>query len=84
MENELSFLLKEKNWLIHESITNDKDNFKTDSYFNKLFERTKALTLKAQTLQISIELDLIRYAESKGTDMTSVKNKMNENYGLNI
>lgn len=82
LEIELSKLLTERNWLIHKSITDNKKEFKSDSYFNKLFERTKAITLKAKTLQISIELDLIKYSEKKGIDMSKVKNDMNKNFGF--
>ncbi|MEC7262447.1 MAG: hypothetical protein VXW38_01830 [Bacteroidota bacterium] len=80
LEIELSNLLTERNWLIHKSITENKDDLKSDSYFNKLFNRIKALTLKAHKLQISIELDLIEYSEKKGIDMTNVKNAMNKYY----
>ena len=73
-------LLTDRNWLIHESLTDNKDDFKSDEYFNKLFERVKAITLKAHKLQISIELDLIEYAEKKGIDMSKVKNDMNKYY----
>ncbi|PWH82007.1 hypothetical protein DIS18_12125 [Algibacter marinivivus] len=82
LETELSSLLKERNWLVHESITIDKNNYKTDSFFNELFKRTKSITLKAQKLKVSIELDLIEYSEKKGIDMSKVKNEMNKNYGL--
>lgn len=80
LEVELFKLLTDRNWLIHESITDNKDDFKSDEYFNKLFERIKAITLKAHKLQISIELDLIEYAEKKGIDMSKVKNDMNKYY----
>lgn len=82
LEMELSNLLTERNWLIHKSITENKDDLKSDFYFNKLFNRIKALTLKAHKLQISIELDLIEYSEKKGIDMTNVKNAMNKHYGF--
>ncbi|MAU14140.1 hypothetical protein [Flagellimonas sp.] len=78
---ELSNLLTERNWLIHKSITENKDDLKSDSYFEKLIERIKAITSKAHKLQISIELDLIEYSEKKGIDMTKVKNAMNKHYG---
>jgi len=81
LEIELSNLLTERNWLIHKSITENKDDLKSDSYFEKLHERIKAITLKAHKLQISIELDLIEYSEKKGIDMTNVKNAMNKHYG---
>lgn len=80
LEIELSKLLTERNWLIHESITNDKKDFKSDNYFNKLFERIKAITLKAHQLQISIEQDLIEYSEKKGVDMSKVKIDINKYY----
>ncbi|WP_318345681.1 hypothetical protein [Flagellimonas baculiformis] len=80
LEIELSKLLTERNWLIHNCITENKDDLKSDSYFEKLSERIKDITLKAHKLQISIELDLIEYSEKKGIDMTNVKNAMNKYY----
>lgn len=80
--NELSELLKERNWLIHKSITDNKKDYKTDSYFNELFERIKEIALKAQRLQVSIELDLIEHTEKKGINMANVKNAMDKHYGI--
>lgn len=82
LEIELSEFLIERNWLIHKSITDNKKDYKSDSYYNNLFEKTKAISLKANTLQIAIELDLIEYSEKKGIDMTKVKNDMNKYYGI--
>lgn len=81
LEIELTNLLEERNWLIHESLIGDKNNFKSDSFFIKLFERTEQISLKARKLQISIELHLIEYGEKKGINMSDVKNKMNKYYG---
>ena len=81
LELELSKLLTERNWLIHKSTTENKDDLKSDSYFEKLYERIKATTIKAHKLQVSIELDLIEYSEKKGIDMTKVKNEMKKYYG---
>ncbi len=82
LENELSELLKERNWLIHKSITDNKKDYRTDSYFNQLFERIKAIASKAQRLQVSIELDLIEHTEKKGINMANVKNDMDKHYGI--
>lgn len=82
LENELSELLKERNWLIHKSITDNKKDYRTDSYFNQLFERIKAIALKAQRLSVSIELDLIEHTEKKGINMANVKNAMDKHYGI--
>ncbi|SDQ89787.1 hypothetical protein [Flagellimonas zhangzhouensis] len=81
LEIEMSKLLTERNWLIHKSITDNKNDLKSDLYFNNLFERIKALSQKARTLQVLIEQDLIEYSEKKGIDMSKVKNAMNKHYG---
>ncbi len=83
IQAELSNLLEERNWLVHDCITDDKENYKSESFYNRLFERTKVITQKAKKLQVSIELDLIEYSQKKGIDVTEVKNKMKENYGIN-
>ncbi|WP_027393237.1 hypothetical protein [Aquimarina latercula] len=82
LEIELSKLLIERNWLIHDSITSNKNDFKSDAYFSKLFERIKPITTKALKLQISIELDLIEYSKKKGIDMSNVENEMNKHYEI--
>ncbi|WP_431164498.1 hypothetical protein [Tenacibaculum halocynthiae] len=79
---ELSKFLPERNWLIHESLIENKDEFLSDSFFKKLSKKTKDISLKAHKLQIKIELDLIEYAEKKGIDLSEVKNKMNKHYGI--
>lgn len=82
LEIELSKLLKERNWLVHNSITGNKNDFKPDTYFNKLFDKIKAITSEAHKLQILIELDLIEYCKKKGIDITNVKNEMDKHYGI--
>lgn len=82
IENELSKLLKERNWLIHHSITENKKEFKTDSFFNNLSERTKEITFKANNLRALIELDLIEYCEKKGINMSRVKKFIEDEYGI--
>ncbi|MGG5487408.1 hypothetical protein [Gaetbulibacter sp. PBL-D1] len=79
---ELSEFLPERNWLIHESLIENKDEFQSDSFFKKLSERTKDISLKAHNLQVKIELDLIEYVEKKGIDLSEVKNKMNKHYSI--
>ncbi|WP_282085630.1 hypothetical protein [Aquimarina algiphila] len=82
LEIELSKLLKERNWLVHHSITDNKNDFKSDTWFNQRFEKIEAITSKANELQISIEIDLIEYCEKKGIDMTNIKNKIDKHYGI--
>lgn len=79
---ELSDFLPERNWLIHESLIENKEEFQSDSFFNKLSKKTKDISLKANKLQIKIELDLIEYAENKGIDLSDVKNKMYKHYDM--
>ncbi len=82
LEIQLSEILLERNWLVHNCITEDKKNYKTDSFYNNLFEKTKTITTKANTLKILIELDLIKYTEKKGINMAKVKIKMNKHNGI--
>ena len=79
---ELGEFLPERNWLIHESLIENKNDFQSDSFYKKLSERTKDISLKARKLQIKIELELIEYSEKKGIDLSEVKNKMNKHYGI--
>ncbi|MEM6722035.1 MAG: hypothetical protein AAF611_22090 [Bacteroidota bacterium] len=82
LEIQLSEILSERNWLVHHCITENKENYKSDIFYNKISEKTKAIVTKAQMLQVSIELDLIDYAETKGKNMANVKSKMSEYYGI--
>ncbi|WP_411894590.1 hypothetical protein [Winogradskyella sp. A2] len=79
LENKLLKILDERNWLIHESVIGDKENFKSNSYFKNIINRSKTLSDNAKALQISIELDLIEYCKNKGKDMSMVKNEMKKN-----
>lgn len=82
LEMELLRLLKERNWLIHGSITYDKNNFNSDSHFNKIFKKVKSITLKAHELLNLIHLDLFEYCKNKGIDMSNVENQMNKHYQI--
>jgi hypothetical protein len=82
--NELIELRDERNWLIHESIIENKKDYKSNNFFKKLSEKTKGITLKAKRLQVSIELDMIQYSEKKGINTSKVKIDMRKNYGLNF
>lgn len=84
LEIQLSEILSERNWLVHHCITEDKENYKSDAFYNSISKKTKTIATKAHILQISIELDLIDYAEKKGINMTNVKSKMNEHYDIDF
>ncbi len=79
---ELGEFLPERNWLIHESLIENKNKFQSNSFYKNLSKRTKDILSKAHKLQIKIELDLIKYGEKKGIDLSEVKNKMNKHYGI--
>lgn len=84
LEIELSKLLDKRNWLVHHSVTDNKNDFYSDTYFNQRFEKIKVITSKAFELRITIEIDLIEYCEKKGIDMTNVKNNIDKHYGIKI
>lgn len=80
--NELSELLKNRNWLIHKSITENKEIYRTDFFYKTLSEKTNAIAIKANELRLSIELDLIEYTEKKGIDMSNTRKFIKEHYGI--
>ncbi|RAJ17172.1 hypothetical protein [Olleya aquimaris] len=74
----------ERNWLIHESVIENKEDYKSNNFFKRLSEKSKFIVLKANKLQVTIELDLIRYSEKKGIDTSNIRNFICKHYGLNF
>lgn len=82
LEKDLSEFLRERNWLIHKSISDNKKDYRTEYFYSRIFEKTKAITSKAIELRINIELDLVEYCQNKGISMAKVKNDMKTHYGI--
>jgi hypothetical protein len=80
LQQELKKFLSERNWLIHKSIAQSRDEWDLNISKEKLFCRIKAITTQAQELLQFIEEDLIVFSENNGIDMTRVKAEINKFY----
>lgn len=77
---ELKEFLSERNWLIHKSIAQERDEWGLDAPSEKLFFRMKAITTQAQKLLQLIEEDLIEFSEANGVDMSRVRAEIDKYY----
>ena len=77
---ELKEFLSERNWLIHKSIAQGRDEWDSDIPEEHLMLRIKAITSRAQKLLQFIEEDLIKFAELNGKDMSRVKAEIQRHY----
>ncbi len=80
LQQELREFLSERNWLIHNSIAQGRDEWDLNISREKLICRIKAITTQAQKLLQLIEEDLIEFSEANGVDMSRVKAEINKHY----
>ena len=80
LQQELKEFLSERNWLIHKSIAQGRDEWDLNISRENLFCRLKAITTQAQRLLQLIEEDLIEFSEANGVDMSRVRAEINKHY----
>jgi hypothetical protein len=80
LQQELVEFLSERNWLIHKSIAQGRDEWDLNISREKLICRIKAITTQAQKLLQLIEEDLIVFSEANGVDMSRVRAEINKHY----
>ena len=80
LQQELKEFLSERNWLIHRSIAQGRDDWDSNISRGKLIRRIKAITTQAQGLLQLIEEDLIEFSEANGVDMSRVRAEINMHY----
>jgi hypothetical protein len=80
LQQELRDFLSERNWLIHTSIAQARDEWDLNISRDKLICRIRTITRQAQKLLQLIEEDLIVFSEDIGIDMTRVKTEINRHY----
>ena len=80
LQQELIEFLSERNWLIHKSIAQGRDEWDLNISREKLICRIKAITTQAQKLLQLIEEDLIEFSEANGVDMSRVRAEINKHY----
>lgn len=80
LQQDLKKFLSERNWLIHKSIAQGRDEWDLNITRDQLFRRIKAITTNAQKLLQMIEEDMIEFSEANGKDMSQVRAEINKNY----
>lgn len=80
LQQELKEFLSERNWLIHKSIAQGRDEWDLNVSREQLFSRIKAVSTQAQKLQQLIEEDMMEFAEANGVDMSRVREEINKHY----
>ena len=80
LQQELREFLSERNWLIHKSIAQGRDEWDLNISREKLIFKIKAITTQAQKLLQLIEEDLIEFSEANGVDMSRVRAEINKHY----
>ena len=82
LQQKLKDFLSDRNWLIHRSIAQSREEWDLNISREKLMNRIKAITLKAQNLQQLIEKDMIKFSEDNGIDMTRVRDEIKKHYQI--
>lgn len=80
LQQELREFKSERNWLIHRSIAQGRDEGDLNIFREKFYRRIKAITTQAQELIQLIDEDLIEFSEAHGKDMSRVKAEINKHY----
>lgn len=80
LQQELNKFLSERNWLIHKSIAQGRDEWDLNISREKIITRIKTITTQAQKLLQLIEEDLIEFSEVNGVDMSRVRAEIHKHY----
>jgi len=70
LQSALNDFYKERNWLVHKSMFESRDDIYSALSKDKLFQKIKSIADDAQKLQHEIELDMVNFCASKGRDMS--------------
>ena len=80
LKDELNDFLQHRNWLVHNAMFDCMNEPGNESTKQKLFDRIENISNTARTLQHEIELDLVKFCESKGRDMSKARAVINAQY----
>lgn len=72
-QDELNSFLKQRNWLVHNVIIGNEEDFNTGKITEELFNKIKSISDKAEDIKRDIEYDMIDFCSSKGKDMSKIK-----------
>lgn len=73
IQNQLNAFLEQTNWLIHNVICGNEEDFNAGNIRNDLLDKVHSIADKAAVIHRSIEYDLIDFCESKGRDMSKFR-----------
>ena len=80
LQQELREFLSERNWLIHRSIAQGRDEWDANISREKIISRIKAITTQALRLMHLIEEDMMEFSEANGVDMSRVRAEIDKHY----
>ena len=85
LQDELTAFLQQRNWLIHNVIIGNEEDFNTGNIKEGLFHKIKSISDKAENIQRALEYDLIDFCISKGKDMSKTVALLNlQDKGIRI
>ena len=70
LQDELNAFLQQRNWLVHKVICGNEEDLNAGNIKEELFNKIKAISDKAESIQCVIEHDLIDFCSSLGKDMS--------------
>ena len=72
LDKTVSFL-KERNWMVHNVIIGNEEDFNVGNIKEELFQKIKSISDKAEDIKREIEYNMIAFCSSKGKDMSKIK-----------
>ncbi len=72
LQDELNSFLQQRNWLVHKVICGNEEDLNTGNLKEELFQKIKSVSDKAESIQRTIEYDLIDFCSSKGKNMSKI------------
>ncbi|WP_130735910.1 hypothetical protein [Flavobacterium sp. J27] len=73
LQNKLDSFLEHRNWLVHNVLIGNEEDFNAGKIKEEMFEKIKSISDKAEEIKRLIEYDMIDFCSSKGKDMTNIK-----------
>ena len=85
LQEELNAFLLQRNWLVHNVICGNEDDFNAGIIRKELLDKIDSVRDKAAIIHRKIEYDLIDFCESKGKDMSKTRAALElQDQGLRI
>ena len=76
LQDELNSFLEKRNWMVHNVIIGNEEDFNAGNIKEELFQKIKSISDKAEEIKRKIERDMIEFCSSKGKDMSKIKEQL--------